>query len=107
MGAVFPIWCKVMAKENTFKIGDLIKKSLQSVGIAEKIEKQMAVAHWAEIVGEKLAEKTTAVKVEKDILKVKVVSAPWRNELVFFKEDILKKIAARIGDGKINDIYFM
>jgi predicted nucleic acid-binding Zn ribbon protein len=96
-----------MNKENTFKIGDLIKQSLQSVGIAEKIEKQMAVAYWPEIVGAKLAEKTTAIKVEKDILKVKVVNAPWRNELVFFKEDILKKIAARIGDGKINDIYFM
>jgi hypothetical protein len=38
---------------------------------------------------------------------VKVVNAPWRNELVFFKEEILKKIAARIGDGKINDIYFI
>ena len=96
-----------MKSENTFKIGDLIRKSLQSVGIAEKIEKQMAIVHWAEIVGEKLAEKTTAIKVEKDVLKVKVVSASWRNELVFFKEDILKKIAARIGDGKINDIYFM
>jgi len=96
-----------MSVDNSFKIGDLIRQSLKSVGIAEKIEKQMAVAYWPEIVGAKLAEKTTAVKVEKDVLKVKVVNAPWRNELVFFKEEILKKIAARIGDGKINDIYFM
>jgi predicted nucleic acid-binding Zn ribbon protein len=96
-----------MIKDTTFKIGDLLKKALQSVGIAERIDKQMAVAFWAEIVGEKLAEKSTAVRVEKDVLKVKVDSAPWRNELVFFKEDILKKIAARIGEGKINDIYFM
>jgi predicted nucleic acid-binding Zn ribbon protein len=96
-----------METENTFKIGDLIRQSLKSVGIAEKVEKQMAVAHWPEIVGDILAAKTTAIRVEKDILKVKVVNAPWRNELVFFKEEILKKIAARIGDGKINDIYFM
>lgn len=96
-----------MGVDNSFKIGDLIRQSLKSVGIAEKIEKQMAVAFWPEIVGTKLAEKTTAVKVEKDILKVKVVNASWRNELVFFKEEILKKIAARIGDGKINDIYFI
>lgn len=96
-----------MSVDTPFKIGDLIRQSLQSVGIAEKVEKQMAVAYWREIVGDILAEKTTAVKVEKDILKVKVVNAPWRNELIFFKEEILKKIAARIGDGKINDIYFM
>ena len=96
-----------MTKDTTFKIGDLLRKALQSVGIAERIDKQMAVTFWPEIVGEKLAEKSTAVRVEKDVLKVKVDSAPWRNELVFFKEDILKKIAARIGEGKINDIYFM
>ncbi|NLI16412.1 MAG: DUF721 domain-containing protein [candidate division Zixibacteria bacterium] len=96
-----------MGVDNLSKIGDLIRQSLQSAGIAERVEKQMAVAHWPEIVGDILAQKTTAVKVEKDILKVKVVNAPWRNELVFFKEEILKKIAARIGDGKINDIYFI
>ncbi len=96
-----------MGVDNSFKIGDLIRQSLKSVGIAEKVEKQMAVAYWPEIVGDILAQKTTAVRVEKDIIKVKVVNASWRNELVFFKEEILKKIAARIGEGKINDIYFM
>jgi predicted nucleic acid-binding Zn ribbon protein len=95
-----------MNNEGTFKIGDLVRKALQSVGIAERLDKQMAVTFWPEIVGEKLAEKSQAIRVEKDILKVKVISAPWRNELVFFKQDILKKIAAKIGEGKINDIYF-
>ncbi len=95
-----------VAKENVIRIGELLKKTLQSAGIAEKVDRQAAVAFWEEIVGPKLAEKTKALRVENDILKVKVVSSPWRNELVFFKEDILKKIAERIGDDKIKDIIF-
>jgi predicted nucleic acid-binding Zn ribbon protein len=95
-----------MNNEGTFKIGDLVRKTLQAIGIADRVDKQIAITCWAEIVGEKLAEKSTAIRVEKDVLKVKVISAPWRNELVFFKQDILKKIAEKIGEGKINDIYF-
>lgn len=95
-----------MSVETTIRIGKLLRKTLESAGIAEKVDRQMAVAFWADIVGPKLATKTTALKVEKDVLKVKVVSASWRNELVFFKKTILKKIAEKIGKGKINDIYF-
>ena len=95
-----------MSGDSVIRIGELLKKTLQSAGIAERVDRQAAITFWEEIVGRKLAEKTRALRVEKDVLKVKVVSAPWRNELIFFKEDILKKIAARIGEGKINDIYF-
>jgi hypothetical protein len=46
-----------MGVDNLSKIGDLIRQSLQSAGIAERVEKQMAVAHWPEIVGDILAQK--------------------------------------------------
>jgi len=95
-----------MGKETAIRIGALLKQTLQAAGIAERVDRQTAVAFWAEIVGPKLAEKTKALRVEKDLLKVKVVSATWRNEMVFFKETILKKIAERIGADKIKDIYF-
>jgi len=95
-----------MGKESSIRIGELLKQTLQAAGIAERVDRQTAVAFWEEIVGPKLAEKTKALRVEKDLLKVKVVSAPWRNELIFFKETILKKIADRIGADKIKDIYF-
>ena len=95
-----------MGEKNVIRIGELLKKTLQSAGIADRVDRQAAVTFWEEIVGPKLAEKTRALRVEKDILKVKVASAPWRNEMVFFKEEILKKIAERIGKGKINDIIF-
>jgi predicted nucleic acid-binding Zn ribbon protein len=95
-----------LGKDTTIRIGDLLKKTLQSAGLAERVDRQTAVAFWAEIVGPKLAEKTRALRVENDVLKVKVSSAPWRNEMVFFKEDILKKIAEKIGPNKINDIIF-
>ena len=102
-----PVLCGVfLSKETTIRIGDLLKKTLQAAGIAERVDRQTAVTFWEEIVGPKLAEKTKALRVENDVLKVKVASAPWRNEMVFFKEDILKKIAEKIGKNKINDIIF-
>jgi len=95
-----------MKNEGAIRISTLLKKTLESAGIAERVDRQMAVAFWEEIVGPKLAQKTKALKVEKDVLKVRAISAPWRNELIFFKQTILKKIAAKIGKGKINDILF-
>ena len=96
----------LVSEKNVIRIGELLKQTLQTAGMAERVDRQAAVAFWEEIVGPKLAEKTKALRVEKDILKVKVVSAPWRNEMVFLKETILAKVAERIGEGKIKDIIF-
>lgn len=95
-----------MADGSTTRIGKLLRETLEKAGLAERVDRQMAVAFWAEIVGPKLAAKTKALRVEKDVLKVKVESAPWRNELVFLKDLIKKRIALKIGEGKINDIVF-
>lgn len=95
-----------MAEHGLTQIGEIIKKSLQSAGISERLEKQSVITSWPEIVGQALAENATPIKIDKDVLKVQAKSAAWRNELVFFKNLIMKKIADRIGENKINDIVF-
>ncbi len=88
------------------QIGEILKKALQSAGIAERLEKQTAITAWPEIVGRTLAENAIPIKIEKDTLIVRAKSAAWRNELIFLKPQILAKIAERIGEDKIKDIVF-
>ncbi len=88
------------------QIGEIIKKSLQSSGIAERLEKQSVIAEWPAIVGQLLADNAVPIRIEKDTLIVRAKSAAWRNELIFFKPQILAKIAERIGEDKIRDIVF-
>jgi len=88
------------------QLGEILKKTLQAAGIAERLEKQSAITAWPEIVGQALAENAIPIKIDKDTLIVRAKSAAWRNELIFFKPQILAKIAERIGKDKIKDIVF-
>jgi hypothetical protein len=61
---------------------------------------------WSEIVGARLAEVSECTNVENGILYVRVPSAPWRQEMSFFKEKILSQIHAQTKCRTIKDIVF-
>jgi len=90
----------------SISIGDAIKEFLQSQGFTEKIEQADVIRMWPEIVGDKIASKTEAKRISKGILMVKVSDSAWRNELVYMRETLRKKINSRIGKDLVKDIRF-
>jgi len=89
------------------KIGGLILQALDKMGFAGRIHKQSAVTGWSEIVGEAISKETRALKIDGDTLVVKVYKAAWRQQLIFMKEELLKKIRINLGDGSVEDIRFI
>ena len=79
---------------------------LKSLGIENKIKQNEIIVRWPEIVGEKLSKVTTADKVEKGILFVRVTNSAWRNELIYMKTEIINRISSRLNTDIINDIRF-
>ncbi len=79
---------------------------LKSLGIENKIKQNEIIVRWPEIVGEKLSKVTTADKVEKGILFVRVTNSVWRNELIYMKTEIINRISSRLNTDIINDIRF-
>lgn len=88
-------------------LGDLIKEFTRQDNVSHKLRAYQVVGDWEEIVGEAIGRNTEISRVENGILYVKAATAAWRNELVFMKPSILKKIRQKYPDSGVEDIFFI
>ena len=84
-----------------------IKIFLKESGLDKGVKQNTALLIWDEVVGEKIAENTSAEKVEHGTLTIKVDNSSWRQELVFKKKEIIDKLNSRIGKKTIKEIRFI
>ena len=84
-----------------------IKIFLKKAGLDKGVKQNTALLIWDEVVGEKIAENTSAEKVEHGTLTIKVDNSSWRQELVFKKKEIIDKLNSRIGKKTIKEIRFI
>ncbi len=89
------------------KIGNVILKTLNRMGFAERLQRQTAVMRWKEIVGDTIAAETEALRIEGSTLVVRVHRAAWRQQLIYLKEGLLVKLKAELGEDSIKDIRFI
>ncbi len=87
-------------------LGDAIEELVQNLGIKKKLREYDAVLQWEQIVGEQIAKVSTATRITKGVLFVKVKTGTWRNELTMRKPEIIKKINTTIGEEIVGDIKF-
>ena len=88
------------------KVSQILDRFLKKSGLSVQICQFEIVEKWADIVGESIAEVTMCREFSKNILYVTVSSAAWRNELVYCKEELIKKIEKTIPETTIKDIVF-
>lgn len=79
---------------------------MRDLGIEKPLHEYGALTSWDEIVGEQIAKISRAERIDNGVLIIKVSSAPWRSELSLRKTEILRKVAARVGNGVIREIRF-
>jgi len=88
-------------------IGDLIKEFTSRDGISEKLRSYEVVGEWEKIVGDTIGKNTEIVRIENGTLYVQVKNSAWRNELIFEKPAILKKIRENYSTSGVEDIFFI
>ncbi|MBM4166351.1 MAG: DUF721 domain-containing protein [Ignavibacteria bacterium] len=88
------------------ELNSVLHNAIQSLGLAHGIAQGKVLNEWNSIVGEHIANVTKPERFDKDTLFVSVTSSAWRNELLFYKENILKKISSLVGEGIVKDIKF-
>jgi predicted nucleic acid-binding Zn ribbon protein len=69
-------------KDSSAKLGSLIESLLSRLGLAHSVGGWNIVNRWPEIVGDKIAAKSKAVRFENDTLMVSVPDSSWRQELL-------------------------
>ncbi len=88
-------------------IGKVLEQVIADLGLAKRLHEQRAVVDWADIVGEKVARHSRAVRVDRGRLFVEVDSSVWAQELTLMKRSILREIGKRAGDGVIDNVHFV
>jgi predicted nucleic acid-binding Zn ribbon protein len=87
-------------------LNQLIHQFLESVGIGAKIEENSAIVYWDSVVGQEISQRTEPYKIAEGILYVRVKDPVWRNELQFFKNEIIDKLNSRIGKQLVKEVKF-
>ncbi|MFH0931361.1 MAG: DUF721 domain-containing protein [Candidatus Zixiibacteriota bacterium] len=85
----------------------VLQNLLRSLGLEKRIKEQELVLNWEKIVGEKIADKAKAYKIEGNKLFVRVESSCWRNELFYLTKDITEKLNCSVHQELVKDILFL
>ena len=88
-------------------IGSIIRRVLKNQGLEQGVKQGEALSAWNKIVGDIIAQHSSAVALEQEILFIRVDDSAWRNELAMMSEEIIEKINAYFGDRRVNRIHII
>jgi hypothetical protein len=89
------------------KIGWVLKKFFIELGIERPVLKYQALFIWHEVVVRKISNVTEPKRISGNRLFVRVLNDAWRNELVFYKKDIINRLNERLGSEIIEEIILL
>ena len=78
----------------------------QDQELAAALRPHLAKAHWAGVVGPQVAGVTQVEAVKGGVLYVRVKNSVWANELTLLKDDMLRRLNAKLGGRVLIDIHF-
>lgn len=87
-------------------IADLMPAVLEDLGLAERMREYEAIERWAGVVGRRIAAVTIPQRIDDGRLFVAVLRAPWRNELIFLKAELIARLNAALGGEIVKEIIF-
>ncbi|TVP42442.1 MAG: DUF721 domain-containing protein [Gemmatimonadales bacterium] len=88
------------------KVDEVLGGLLRNLGIHEEVARQGVLERWADVVGEQIAEVTRARSVSRGILFVEVRSSAWITELNLMRHELMTRLNAGAGDGRVERIVF-
>jgi predicted nucleic acid-binding Zn ribbon protein len=89
------------------KLGPLVGKVLDGLGLQKRVEEYRVIEEWERIVGKVIAERAEPVQIARGRIVVQVNSSPWLMEMKMREREILEKIAEAVGNGVVREIRFV
>jgi len=87
-------------------LGNLLEQFLYGTPLQEGLERQGALAAWPEIVGSDIASHSVAEALQDGVLRVRVESSVWAQELALLERQIIRAFDERMGMGSVRAIRF-
>ena len=89
-------------------VGEALQGYLARSGIGARIAQAQVITQWASLVGPQIAAVTTPESVSPDgTLFVRVATSAWRNELQLMMPDLMARVNAGRGAGRIRTIRWL
>lgn len=86
-------------------LGDIIHDALQRSGMEEKFARQRAAFLWSEIVGPTINRLTFKRRVDDNgVLHVYISSASLKNDLLYMRSTLLRRLNEAVGRDALTDI---
>ncbi len=86
------------------KIDRTVEKLLDALGLATVAAQARLAGSWREVVGPLLAAKTCPARLKGGVLTVFAVSSAWAQELSLSRTEVLERIGAVLGPGKVREV---
>ncbi len=93
-----------MRRTKTMLMGDLLEEFFKRPYVAAKIAEGKLPDTWREIVGDRIADQTSELRLDKHILQVRVQSSVVRSELFYQREALKEEINRRSGIRLVNAV---
>jgi predicted nucleic acid-binding Zn ribbon protein len=88
-------------------LADALTSYFKQAGLTKRVQQAGIVEQWAELVGPQIAAVTAPESVTPDgVLRVRVATAPWANELSLMAPKILARLNAG-RSGRVKEIRWM
>jgi predicted nucleic acid-binding Zn ribbon protein len=78
----------------------------QDQELALALRPHLAKVHWEGVVGPQVAGVTQVEAVKSGVLYVRVKNSVWANELTLLKDDMVRRLNAKLGGRVLTDIHF-
>lgn len=95
-----------MTPRDFAKVGDVLPALLRQLGLDKRFREQRLLGLWSEVVGDEIAERTRATRVDRGVLFVHVDHGAWMQELHFIEKELIEKLRASAPGVELNRIRF-
>lgn len=81
-----------MEKKASARVGEILPRVLELMGLDDKFEEARLIQGWAEVVGPVIAKRSRPRMLRDGILFIEVENSVWMQELWFHQRQIIERI---------------
>ncbi|MGN6179206.1 MAG: DUF721 domain-containing protein [Mucilaginibacter sp.] len=96
-----------MRKANDKSLKEAIEQMLQVYKIKKRYEETGVIAHWPELVGKSVANRTKEIYIYDKKLFLRIESSVIKNELIMMRRQIIDKINEKAQEILVEDVVFL
>jgi len=96
-----------MRKANDKPIKEAIEQMLNVYKLKRKFEETSVVAHWGDLMGKSVANRTKEIYIYEKKLFLRIESSVIKNEIQIMNSQIIQKINEKAGSVLIEEIIFL